>query len=232
MWLVKNFNEEGRLVMGYALFAQRKIMLLDQINNFNLDLIELTNKKNKLSQLSTAVADKEISAMDLAQCQDVGLALAYKMNMDGQLALNKTSLNYQTGRGMIEKEANEQYGGSRIGNTACGAGAGALIGGCLGGIPGALIGGVLGGVIGNKASARSQAKDEQIDEYNQAFNETQLANIIEDIQKDIAEMENKIDKQQANIETKLTAAQSELESVKNAEAKAIEASTPKYGGLQ
>ena len=45
-------------------------------------------------------------------------------------------------------------------------------------------------------------------------------------------MENMIDKQQANIETKLTATQQELQKVQEAEGKAIQNSTPKYGGIQ
>ena len=237
--LVKIFNGKGRLVMGYALYAMRKILLTDRVNNYNLELADISNKKNQLQQLGSAVADGEVSAMDLAQCQNIGLGMAYKVDMNGQLALSKTSKEYQTGRLMAENEANKQYGGSRIGNIACGgalgAGAGVAIGsfgGPIGMAIGGVIGSILGGVVSHKSSAKSQAKDDYIKQYEEAYNEAQMANIVADLEKEIAEMENKLDKKQANLETKLTATQSELEAVQNAEGKAIQNSTPKYGGLQ
>ena len=217
--------------MGYALFAQRKILLTDRVNNLNLKLVELSNKKTKLEQLGSAVADGHISAMDLAQCQEVGLAMAYKMDMNGQLMLSKTSPIYQTGKLMAEKEAHDERGGSKLLNTVCGGGLGAAIGGLVLGPVGAIAGGLLGGFISNKASAKTQAKNEKVDEYEQQYNEAQMQNIIEDITRDIAQMENKIDKQQANTETRLTAAQTELDKVKEQEGRAIESSTPQYGGL-
>lgn len=217
--------------MGYALFAMRKILLTDRVNNLNLKLVELSNKKTKLEQLGSAVADGHISAMDLAQCQEVGLAMAYKMDMNGQLMLSKTSPIYQTGKLMAEKEAHDEHGGSKLLNTVCGGGLGAAIGGLVLGPVGAIAGGLLGGFISNKASAKTQAKNEKVDEYEQQYNEAQMQNIIEDITRDIAKMENKIDKQQANTETRLTAAQTELDKVKEQEGRAIESSTPQYGGL-
>lgn len=228
--------------MGYALFAQRKILLTDRVNNLNLKLVELSNKKTKLEQLGSAVADGHISAIDLAQCQEVGLAMAYKIDMNGQLMLSKTSPIYQTGKLMAEKEAHDEHGGSKLLNTICGGGAGAAtgaaIGTAIGGwafgagtVIGAIAGGLIGGFVSNKASAKTQAKNEKVDEYQQQYNEAQLQNIVEDITRDIAQMENKIDKQQANTETRLTAAQTELDKVKEQEGKAIESSTPQYGGL-
>jgi outer membrane lipoprotein SlyB len=228
--------------MGYALFAQRKILLTDRVNNLNLQLVELSNKKAKLEQLGSAVADGEISAMDLAQCQEAGLALSYEIGKDGKLALAKTSKEYQVGRAMLESENDKQYGGSKIGNGICGAGAGAatgaVIGTAIGGWAfglgtaiGAGIGALVGGFVADKASEKTQAKNEEIEAYNKAFDETQIKNIIEDITRDIAQMENRIDKQQANTETRLTAAQTELDKVKEQEGRAIESSTPQYGGV-
>lgn len=250
--LVKNFNGKGRLVMGYALYAMRKILLTDRVNNYNLELADISNKKNQLQQLGSAVADGEVSAMDLAQCQNIGLGMAYKVDMNGQLALSKTSKEYLAGRVMAENEANKQFGGSRVGNAVAGAalggslaaGAGALalagkglsIGTLSGGPLGAVIGGAIGliggAIVAHKTSAKSQAKDDYIKQYEEAYNEAQMANMVADLEKEIAEMENKLDKKQANLETKLTATQSELEAVQNAEGKAIQNSTPKYGGLQ
>ena len=233
--------------MGYALFSMRKILLTDRVNNYNLELADISNKKSQLQQLGSAVADGEVSAMDLAQCQNIGLGMAYKVDMNGQLALSKTSKEYQAGRLMAENEANAQFGGSRAGNAVAGgllggaatAGSVAAIGATIGsGVPvvGTIVGGVLGaivgGIIAHKSSAKSQAKKEYINEYQTAYNEAQMANIVADLEKEIAEMENKLDKRQANVETKLTATQAELQAVQQAEGKAIEASTPKYGGIQ
>ena len=217
--------------MGYALFAQRKILLTDRVNNLQLDLVQVSNKMSKLEQLGTAVADGHINAMELAQCQEAGLALSYEIGKDGKLALAKTSPEYLAGRAMLESENDKQYGGSKIGNGVCGAGLGAVIGGVVAGPIGAIAGGLLGGFVADKASAKSQAKNEQIKEYNNAFDETQIANIIEDITEDIAKMQNKLDKEKATLETRLTAAQSELESVKQQEGQAIQNSTPQYGGV-
>ena len=215
--------------MGYALFAMRKILLTDRVNNYNLDLMELSNKKNKLQQLSTAVADGEVSAFDLAQCQEVGLAMSYKMGIDGKLTLAKFSKENQAGSLMAKAEAGKQFGGSWLANLG-GAAAGAAIG-SFGGPVGAIIGGVIGGFVGNKLSNKTKAREEYEDNYKQEFTDAQLANIVEDLARDIAQMENMIDKKQANVETKLSATQQELQKVQEAEGKAIENSTPKYGGV-
>ena len=215
--------------MGYALFAMRKILLTDRVNNYNLDLMELSNKKNKLQQLSTAVADGEVSAFDLAQCQEVGLAMSYKMGIDGKLALSKFSKENVAGTLMAKGESYKQFGGSWLANLG-GAAAGAAIG-SFGGPVGAIIGGVIGGFVGNKLSNKTKAREEYEDNYKQEFTDAQLANIVEDLARDIAQMENMIDKKQANVETKLSATQQELQKVQEAEGKAIENSTPKYGGV-
>ncbi|MGM9994755.1 MAG: hypothetical protein ACI37R_08530 [Candidatus Avigastranaerophilus sp.] len=49
--------------------------------------------------------------------------------------------------------------------------------------------------------------------------------------KKIDAMENQLDMQQKRIETKLSAAEKQLEATEQAEAKAIERSTPKYDGV-
>ena len=216
--------------MGYALFAMRKILLTDRVNNYNLDLMQLSNKKNKLQQLSTAVADGEVSAFDLAQCQEVGLAMSYKMGIDGKLALSKFSKENAAGTLMAKTEAYKQTGGSWLANIG-GAAAGAAIGSFAFPV-GTIIGAVVGGFVGNKLSNKTKQREDLEDNYKKEFEEAQLANIVEDLAKDIAEMENMIDKQQANIETKLTATQQELQKVQEAEGKAIQNSTPKYGGIQ
>ncbi|MBQ4078196.1 hypothetical protein IJD15_03340 [bacterium] len=219
--------------MGYALFASRKIMLTDRVNNLQLELTKISDKRNKLLQLSSAVSDGEVSAYDLAQCQDFGLAMSYKIGMDGQLALSKTSPKYQYGRLLAEKEAHDKFGGSKILNAICGVGTGAGIGCLIPGfaVPGAIIGGLLGGIIAHKSSAKNKAKNEEIKEYQEAYNEAQIANMVADIQEEISKMDNKLDKKEATLETRLTAAQAELEATEQAETKGIQNATPKYAGL-
>ena len=217
--------------MGYALFASRKIMLTDRVNNLQLELTKISDKRNKLLQLSSAVSDGEVSAYDLAQCQDFGLAMSYKIGMDGQLALSKTSPKYQYGRLLAEKEAHDKFGGSKILNAICGGGTGAGIGFLIGNVPGAIIGGLLGGIIAHKSSSKNKAKNEEIKEYQEAYNEAQIANMVADIQEEISKMDNKLDKKEATLETRLTAAQAELEATEQAETKGIQNATPKYAGL-
>lgn len=229
--------------MGYALFASRKIMLTDRVNNLQLELTKISDKRNKLLQLSSAVSDGEVSAYDLAQCQDFGLAMSYKIGMDGQLALSKTSPKYQYGRLLAEKEAHDKFGGSKILNAICGGGTGAAAGGLIGSIIagsavgssipviGTIAGAVLGGIIAHKSSAKNKAKKEEIKEYQEAYNEAQIANMVADIQEEISKMDNKLDKKEATLETRLTAAQAELEATEQAEAKGIQNATPKYAGL-
>ena len=183
--------------MGYALFAHRKILLTDRVNNLNLQLTEVTNKKNKLTQLATAVADGEVSSLDLAQCQEMGLGLAYAFDIEGNLMLSKTSKEYIIGKNAAEAEAHKLFGGSKLGNAVgggvlgaalgAGAGAGAIalaakgagalalaakgakIGTFTGGPLGALIGGGVGLLAGGIIANKVSEKTQAKNQYVEEF---------------------------------------------------------------
>ena len=86
--------------------------------------------------------------------------------------------------------------------------------------------GTIGGFMSGKeyseqdAAAIAQLLDESLGtEYAKAQTKKLVAN------------ENQLDMQQKRLETKLTAAQRQLEAVEQAEAQAVQNSTPKYAGL-
>ena len=211
--------------MGYAMFAARKIMLTDSINTTQLELTQISNKLMDLADLGAAVSDGEISAFDIAECQDAGLTCSYGWDMATANLNAKGAVTW----GVAEKEALENIGaswGANIGGAAAGGLAGFLIGGPIG----ALIGGIGGGFVGNKLSAKSQARKQYVKERTQASQEEQQEKIARDLQQKIARMENELEKRKNNLDTKLQAYNAELESVKQAESQGIKNATPNYAG--
>ena len=211
--------------MGYAMFAARKIMLTDSINTTQLELTQISNKLMDLADLGAAVSDGEISAFDIAECQDAGLTCSYGWDMATANLDAKGAVTW----GVAEKEALENIGaswGANIGGAAAGGLAGFLIGGPIG----ALIGGIGGGFVGNKLSAKSQARKQYVKERTQASQEEQQEKIARDLQQKIARMENELEKRKNNLDTKLQAYNAELESVKQAESQGIKNATPNYAG--
>lgn len=214
--------------MGYAMFAARKIMLTDSINMANLELTKISNKLMDLADLGAAVSDGDISAFDIAECQNAGLTCSYGWDMaTGQYK----DWEYYTGLAKAESEARQTTGLSWMANIG-GAGAGAVAGGIVAGPVGAVIGGIAGAIIGNKCSSKTQARDEYVDEYKEQYQEKIAEEIAQELQEQIAKMENELEKRQANLETKIQAYQSELESVESAESNGIKNATPKYAGVQ
>ena len=211
--------------MGYAMFAARKIMLTDSINTTQLELTQISNKLMDLADLGAAVSDGEISAFDIAECQDAGLTCSYGWDMATANLDAKGAVTW----GVAEKEALENIGaswGANIGGAAAGGLAGFLIGGPIG----ALIGGIGGGFVGTKLSAKSQARKQYVKERTQASQEEQQEKIARDLQQKIARMENELEKRKNNLDTKLQAYNAELESVKQAESQGIKNATPNYAG--
>lgn len=222
--------------MGYALFAARKIMLTDRINNYQMKLTQVMDQMNAYSDIALAVGDGDVSSADLAMCQSLGMGLAYRSELNTGVALSHLTPEYVATRAIAEGDADRALGGSRIGNIACGAGvgvaAGAGVGFAIGNIPGAIIGGILGaitgGVAAHQASPRSQAKQEQINQTIENMDEEQRKQMASDLAREIAQIENQLEKHKQQLETKLQRAESELQSVQQGEENGIKNATPKY----
>ena len=220
--------------MGYAVFAARKIMLTNSINMLNLQLTDIMNKKMDLTELGSAVSDGDISAMDIAQCQQAGLACEYGLDLFGTKFSKYGDGEYYVGLANAEKEARERVGlswGANIGGAAAGAVAGAAIGSSVP-VLGTIIGAVVGGFIGNKLSNKTKARNEYVNQYNEEYEAQNQEEIARDLQEQIAKMENELDKRQKTLETKIQAYQADLQSTEKAEANGIQNSTPKYAGVQ
>ena len=157
--------------MGYAVFAARKIMLTNSINMLNLQLTDIMNKKMDLTELGSAVSDGDISAMDIAQCQQAGLACEYGLDLFGTKFSKYGDGEYYVGLANAEKEARERVGlswGANIGGAAAGAVAGAAIGSSVP-VLGTIIGAVVGGFIGNKLSNKTKARNEYVNQYKEQY---------------------------------------------------------------
>lgn len=229
--------------MGYAVFAARKIMLTNSINMLNLQLTDIMNKKMDLTELGSAVSDGDISAMDIANCQQAGLACEYGLDMFGTKFSKYGDGEYYVGLANAEKEARQNYGTSTAANVGKGAVAGGVIGalGALAGIisgpvgwvalGAAALGGAIGG-IGGKLFNKTQASDEYINQYKEQYEQKKQEEIARDLQEQIAKMENELDKRQKTLETKIQAYQADLQSTEKAEANGIQNSVPKYAGVQ
>ena len=226
--------------MGYAVFAARKIMLTNSINMLNLQLTDIMNKKMDLTELGSAVSDGDISAMDIAQCQQAGLACEYGLDLFGTKFSKYGDGEYYVGLANAEKEARQNFGTSTAANVGKGAVAGGVIGALAGIISGpigwaALAGAAIGGAvfgIGGKLFNKTQASDEYIKEYKEQYEAKKQEEIARDLQEQIAKMENELDKRQKTLETKIQAYQADLQSTEKAEANGIQNSVPKYAGVQ
>ena len=188
--------------MGYAMFAARKIMLTDSINTTQLELTNITNQLMDLADLGGAVSDGEISAFDIAECQNAGLTCSYGWDMAMTNVSKYGDLEYYMGLIDAKKTAREQIGISRIGI-------------------------LLGRIFGTE---KAKAYDEYINEYKEQYESTQKDKIARELQKQIAKMENELEKRKNNLDTKLQAYNAELESVKQAESQGIKNATPNYAG--
>lgn len=215
--------------MGYAMFAARKIMLTDSINMTNLELTKISNQLMDLADLGAAVSDGEISAFDIAECQQAGLTCSYGWDMATANLSGKGAVTW----GVAEKEALENIGaswGANIGGAALGAGLAALLMSNPAGWAIALAAGV-GGFIGNKLSGKTAAREQYVKERTSASKEAEQEKIARELQEQIAKMENELEKRQARLETKIQVYQQDLQAVEQAESKGIESATPKYAGV-
>lgn len=93
-----------------------------------------------------------------------------------------------------------------------------------------------GGAASTIGSIGSVAMDENSNEEYLAaiaemLNQSVSTEYAQAYSKKIDAMENQLDLQQKRIETKLSAAEKQLQATEEAEAKAIERSTPKYDGV-
>lgn len=213
--------------MGYAMFAARKIMLTDQINMTQLDLTKISNQLMDLADLGAAVSDGDISAFDIAECQQAGVTVSAGWDMatgkykDGE---------YYLGLLGAEVEARQMVGGSWMAN-ASGAAIGAAIGSLIP-IPvvGTVAGAILGGIIGNQCSAKTQQRNKYMKQYKKEYAEKKQEEIARELQEKIAKMENELEKRKNSLETKLQAYNADLEQVKQGEQQGIKNATPNYAG--
>ena len=213
--------------MGYAMFAARKIMLTDQINNAQLELTKLSNQIFDLANLSAAVSDGEISAFDIAECQNAGIAVSAGIDM----ATGKYKAGeYYLGLLEAEVDSRKMTGGSWKAN-ATGAAIGAAVGSLIP-IPvvGTVAGAIVGGIIGNQCSAKTQQRNKYMKQYKEQYAEKKQEEIARDLQEKIAKMENELQKRQNVVDTKLQVYNKELDQVKNAEKQGIQNATPNYAG--
>jgi hypothetical protein len=192
--------------MGYAIFATRKLMLIDSISKLNLELMEVTNEIDNVFDLGTAISDGDVSAMDLANCQDSDLAASLGFELDAAGMSRYTDAEYYYGRAQAKKEAKEKYGSSVIGN-------------------------ILSFIAGKPVGAKAKARKEYVDNYDEEYKNTQKEKKVQELQRKIEKMERDLEKKKARIETKLTAKQQELESVKSAEENGIKQATPNFTGV-
>ena len=93
-----------------------------------------------------------------------------------------------------------------------------------------------GGAASTIGSIGSVAMEENSNEdylaaIAEMLNQSVSTEYAQQYSKKIEALENQYDMQQQKIETKLSAAEKDLESTKDAEAKAIDRSTPKYDGV-
>ena len=216
--------------MGYAMFAARKIMLTDSINTTQLELTQISNQLMDLADLGAAVSDGEISAFDIAECQQAGIAVGAGWDMaTGQY----TDPYHHVGWLEAENEARSMTGGSWMANIL-GAGAGVGIAALLAtnpiGLGVGLLSAGIGAIVGNQLSAKTQQRNQYMKQYNEASSEKNQEKIARDLQQKIARMENELEKRKNNLDTKLQAYNAEFESVKQAESQGIKNATPNYAG--
>jgi len=190
--------------MGYALFANRKLMLTNSINMLNLQLTDIMNKRMDLTELGSAVSDGQITAADIASCKQSGVACEYGVDMFATKITKYGDEEYYAGLATAKKEARENVGMSRIG--------------------------IFFGKLFN--TKKYQAYKAQVNEYKEQYEATKKEEKARQIQEQIAKMENELEKRQKTIETKIQAYQSDLEATEKAEANAIKNATPKYAGVQ
>ena len=201
--------------MGYAMFASRKISLVDRVNKTQIELTQISNKISDLADLGAALGDGNVTSSDIANCQQyIGTLGAFEAKAETS---KYSDPGFYWGLHEAGKEGRQQPGVSK----------GGLFGGAgIGGILGGIFGGVLGGFFGNKAGKSLKAKKEFAEQYEQK----QREQMAEELQEKIAKLENELEKKKNTLETKLQAYNTELESVKQAESQGIKNATPNYAG--
>ena len=219
--------------MGYAMFAARKIMLTDSINTTQLELTQISNQLMDLADLGAAVSDGEISAFDIAECQQAGIAVGAGWDMaTGQYKDGE----YYLGLLEAEVDARKMTGLSvdaNIGGAALGTIAGAAIGSVvpiIGTAVGAVVGAIGGAILGNQCSKKTQQRNQYMKQYKEEYAEKQQEKVARELQQKIAKMENELEKRKNTLDTKLQAYNTEFESVKQAESQGIRNATPNYAG--
>lgn len=70
--LVQNNLRKGRLVMGYALFCNRKLMLTSRLSDLQVELDSVARQKQNLLDYEAAIADGEVTVDE--RCSNVILS--------------------------------------------------------------------------------------------------------------------------------------------------------------
>ena len=100
--------------MGYAIFTTRKLSLVDRIFRMQSEILNITNEKNELLDLSSAISDGEVSSTDIAACSEAGILVSYEKQINQEVANSHISEEYQTGKDKAKSEADAMYSSSFI----------------------------------------------------------------------------------------------------------------------
>ncbi len=188
--------------MGYAIFANRKIMLTNRLNNLQVELMSLENQRQHILDYQATIADGEITSEERAN--DVANWRRYD-------AIEEI---FQTKEGYHNDVTGEDVQGEWT----------PYITSAVGGYMEEFYAQNPSPTIDEEAIATANAHDNIVSSLRVDYvNEVEA--------KRLAALENKIDMEMKRVETKISATQNELQAVEQAEGQAIKNATPKYNGV-
>ena len=216
--------------MGYAIFASRKIALINELNSLQVKLDQIMNEKMNLLNFSANIADGTVSDEefygDYSNAHNYSVFQnernEYIKKNNGYDNVNKMLWEYKVNNSDYHKHVFEEIGvdnfyaasvedQSRLTNDALAKWA-----------------------KEDSTSYNKWVKD--YDAYQQKINNGIIGSLSKEYYqnvetKRIAAMENELEMKQKKIESQITAVQNDLQSCEQAEAKAMQLATPKYAGL-
>lgn len=89
--LVKNILEKVGFIMGYALFAQRKVSLVAQIADLQWQLMDIANQKHAMIQYEAVIADGAITDNELFDNPGIYANLLQAQESFAGIATNNSS---------------------------------------------------------------------------------------------------------------------------------------------
>ena len=216
--------------MGYAIFANRKIMLTNELNSLQVKLDQIMNEKMNLLNFSASIADGTVS--DEEFYGDYTNAHNYSVFQNERDAYVRSNNGYDNVNSMLwkYKTENSDWNENVWKNMP-------------------------GDYYDKPAEERQRLMDEAMEKWKNGENSKSYEKFVKDydayqrqinngivgsLQKEyyqnveskrIAAMENQLEMKQKKIESQITIVQNDLQSCEQAEAKAIQNATPKYAGL-